>query len=43
MGEVKQEPGSLICNCFNVLRRITEIWGAGFGMPREFYRAALAG
>jgi hypothetical protein len=39
MGEVKQEPGSLTCNRFNVLRRITEIWGAGFGMSREFFRA----
>src|SRR5215471_18611087 len=31
--------GSLTCNRFNVLRRITEIWGAGFGMSREFFRA----
>jgi hypothetical protein len=36
IGEVKQEPGSLSCNRFNVLRRITEIWGAGFGMSRIF-------
>src|SRR5215467_13786174 len=39
MGEIKQQPGSLTCNRFNVLRRITEIWGAGFGMSREFFRA----
>src|SRR6516225_4435586 len=37
--KLKQEPGSLTCNRFNVLRRITEIWGAGFGMSREFFRA----
>ena len=30
---------SLTCNRFNVLLRITEIWGAGFGMSGEFSRA----
>ena len=33
------EPSSLTCNRFNVLLRITEIWGAGFGMSGEFSRA----
>src|SRR5215471_20996459 len=42
MGEVKQEPSSLTCSRFNVRRRITEIWGAKFGMSRKFFQAGYA-